>query len=112
MIAARLGKMPTTSVRRRISLFSRSCGLLDQIWRQISRGEAGEREQVVAGGAAPVGDSLHIVVVLPLIRGIFRPQATAGRHHAYNEGQSRSDEVQGRRCPVQPRHDVNSFLLA
>ena len=26
---SRLGKMPTTSVRRRISRFSRSCGLLD-----------------------------------------------------------------------------------
>jgi hypothetical protein len=26
--AARSGKMPTTSVRRRISLFNRSCGLL------------------------------------------------------------------------------------
>src|SRR5579859_3689237 len=31
MIAERSGKMPTTSVRRRTSLFSRSCGLLDQI---------------------------------------------------------------------------------
>ena len=39
-MAARLGKIPTTSVRRRISLFSRSCGLFDQIWRQISRGNA------------------------------------------------------------------------
>ena len=29
--AARFGKMPTTSVRRRISLFSRSCALVDQI---------------------------------------------------------------------------------
>ena len=27
------GKMPTTSVRRRISRLSRSWGLLDQIWR-------------------------------------------------------------------------------
>src|SRR5665213_223695 len=32
MMAARSGKMPTTSVRRRTSLFNRSCGLLDQIW--------------------------------------------------------------------------------
>jgi hypothetical protein len=29
-IASRSGKIPTTSVRRRISLFSRSCGLFDQ----------------------------------------------------------------------------------
>ncbi len=33
MIEARLGKMPTTSVRRRTSLFSRS---IDQSWRQRS----------------------------------------------------------------------------
>ena len=31
LVAALLGKMPTTSVRRLISLFSRSSGLLDQI---------------------------------------------------------------------------------
>jgi hypothetical protein len=31
--------MPTTSVRRRISRFSRSWGLLDQIWRQIALGK-------------------------------------------------------------------------
>src|SRR3954467_15310255 len=36
----RSGKMPTTSVRRRISRFKRSLGLLDQIWRQISLGNA------------------------------------------------------------------------
>jgi putative transposase len=37
-IARRLGKMPTTSVRRRISRFSRSWGFLDQICRQCSWG--------------------------------------------------------------------------
>jgi hypothetical protein len=31
-MASRLGKMPTASVRRRISLLSRSVGLFDQIW--------------------------------------------------------------------------------
>jgi hypothetical protein len=31
--------MPTTSVRRLTSLFSRSCGLLLQICRQTSRGK-------------------------------------------------------------------------
>jgi hypothetical protein len=38
MIAARFGKMPMTSVRRRISLLSLSCGLFDQIWRQMDFG--------------------------------------------------------------------------
>src|SRR5438128_6336331 len=38
-MAARSGKMPTTSVRRRTSRFSRSWGLLLQIWRQCSRGK-------------------------------------------------------------------------
>jgi hypothetical protein len=33
-----VGKMPTTSVRARISLLSRSLGLFDQICRQISWG--------------------------------------------------------------------------
>ena len=35
-----LGKIPTTSVRRLTSRFSRSRGLLDQIWRQCSAGKA------------------------------------------------------------------------
>ncbi len=37
---AAAGEDPDTSVRRRISLFSRSCGLLLQICRQTSRGKA------------------------------------------------------------------------
>ena len=36
----RLGKMPTTFVRRLTSLLSRSSGLVLQIWRQCSRGKA------------------------------------------------------------------------
>src|SRR3990172_1103676 len=40
LAAALLGKMPTTSVRRLISLFSRSSGLLDQICRQFATGKA------------------------------------------------------------------------
>jgi hypothetical protein len=52
IIAGRLGKIPTTSVRRRISLFSRSWGLLDQIVGpdlppDLVR-ESGERQQIVA----------------------------------------------------------------
>ena len=39
-MASRPGKMPTTSVRRRTSLFSRSRGLLLQVCRQTSRGNA------------------------------------------------------------------------
>src|SRR2546428_669693 len=38
-IAARLGKMPTTSERRRSSRFKRSCGLVDHSCRQWSRGK-------------------------------------------------------------------------
>jgi hypothetical protein len=34
-----VGKIPTMSVRLRISRLSRSWGLLDQIWRQISLGK-------------------------------------------------------------------------
>src|SRR4051812_7171908 len=39
MMEARFGKMPTTSVRLRISRLSRSCGLLLQICRQCSLGK-------------------------------------------------------------------------
>ena len=60
-MASRLGKMPTASVRRRISRLRRSLGLLDQIWRQIVLGEAGEREDVGAGGVEVVGDGGELV---------------------------------------------------
>ena len=40
MTAWRFGKMPTTSVRRRISLLSRSWGLLERIFGQCSVGKA------------------------------------------------------------------------
>ena len=36
MIKGRVGKMPTTLVRRRIFLFNRSWGLLDQIRRRCA----------------------------------------------------------------------------
>ena len=36
----RSGKIPTTSVRRRISRLRRSLGLFDQTWRQTSLGNA------------------------------------------------------------------------
>ena len=38
-MASRFGKIPTTSLRLRISRLSRSCGLFDQIWRQCSFGK-------------------------------------------------------------------------
>ncbi len=52
-----MGKTPTTSVRRLISLFSRSSGLVDQIFFQwpigkllpVADREGGEGEQVVLG---------------------------------------------------------------
>ena len=37
--AGRLGEMPTTSVRRRISLLRRSCGLLDPTFFQWATGK-------------------------------------------------------------------------
>ena len=37
--AGRLGKTPTTSVRRLISLVRRSCGLFDQTWIQWATGK-------------------------------------------------------------------------
>src|SRR5690606_3846438 len=49
MTDARVGEIPTTSVRRRISRFSRSWGLLDQIWTPVLFGKTGERQQVGSG---------------------------------------------------------------
>lgn len=40
MTEARLGKMPTTAVRRLISLFSRSWGFVERIWRRWLSGKA------------------------------------------------------------------------
>ena len=40
--AGRLGKMPTTSVRRRISLLRRSCGLFDQTLHQWASRKEGK----------------------------------------------------------------------
>ena len=51
-----LGKIPTTSVRRLISLLTRSRGLVDQILRQCASGKSGERGDLLAGVAEHVGD--------------------------------------------------------
>jgi len=45
----RSGKIPTTSVRRRISLFNRSCGLFDQNLTPMGLREGGERQDVRSG---------------------------------------------------------------
>ena len=55
-MASRLGKMPTTSVRRRISRLSRSLGLLDQIWRQISLGKAVKARMSARARVEVLGD--------------------------------------------------------
>src|SRR5690242_5722712 len=85
MMAARSGKMPTTSVRRRSSLFSRSCGLDDQIWRQISRGTA-----VKASRSASAAD---------------RCPAAAGSLASYRS-------AEGRRFDPAPDHHTARILLA
>ena len=62
MTEARSGKIPTTSVRRRISLFRRSCGLLDQIWLPDLAREGGEGQQVVAGVVQVLGRVRELLV--------------------------------------------------
>jgi hypothetical protein len=61
---SRWGKMPTTSVRRRISSFSLSCGLLDQIWRQVRLRERAERQNGGAGGLKHLGRGREPLVEL------------------------------------------------
>ena len=53
-MASLLGKMPTESVRRRISLLRRSWGLLDQICRHTSTGKAAVGQQVGSRGVEVV----------------------------------------------------------
>jgi hypothetical protein len=54
--------VPTTSVRRRISLLSRSCGFVDQIWRQCSFGKPAKASlgaglvEVRGGGGEALGE--------------------------------------------------------
>ena len=84
------GKMPTTSVRRRISLFRRSKGLVERIWRQWRLGEGHVDKNVLLGlpgalGGARVlgldeGDGL--VVELAGLR-------QAGLHEGHAEGRNR-----------------------
>ena len=73
--ADRFGKMPTTSVMRRISLFSRSWGLFDHTLLPVSAWEADERQNVGSGFCEHRGcvrepvtelidDSLHLHVHL------------------------------------------------
>src|SRR3954453_10850636 len=85
MIAARLGKMPTTSVRRRISLFRRSCGLLDQIWRQISWGKQAKasRSSRAASRCSPASANLTAMV------STTRPNWEDGAHHGGDPGLGR-----------------------
>ena len=54
-MASLLGKMPTESVRRRISLLRRSWGLLDQICLHTSTGKAAVGQQVGSCGLEVVG---------------------------------------------------------
>ena len=49
-MASLLGKIPTESVRRRISLLRRSWGLLDQICLHTSTGKAAVGQQVGSCG--------------------------------------------------------------
>ena len=68
--------MPTTSVRRRISRLSRSWGLLDQICRQMALGNAGEGQDVGAGGVQVRGDLRQL-----LLQGVQDP-AELGVHRS------------------------------
>ena len=54
-MASLLGKIPTESVRRRISLLRRSWGLLDQICLHTSTGKAAAGQQVGSCGLGVVG---------------------------------------------------------
>jgi hypothetical protein len=58
--ASRSGKMPTTSVRRRISRLSRSFGLFDQTGARSAFGKA-VKARMSAGGVEVFGDRGQLV---------------------------------------------------
>jgi hypothetical protein len=64
MIEARSGKIPTTSVRRRISLLRRSSELLLQRWRQCSFGKPVKASRS-AGGAPERAEVDHPALLRP-----------------------------------------------
>ena len=117
MTAARSGKMPTTSVRRRISLLSRSSGLFYQIWRQCSLGKRGEGEQVGAGLVEQLGgggeallELVHDARVLLVDRvgvGLVEDRAHQRRHEALralgDAGQQVAHEVRAAALPARAR---------
>ena len=75
MTAASFGKMPTTSVRRLISLLSRSSGLFDQIWRQwlVRECQVGEHVGlgiVEQGGEPWEADAEAVGDLAPLLAGL------------------------------------------
>src|SRR6266852_6206226 len=87
MRLARLGKMPTTAVRRLISLLSRSSGLVEQVGLGIG--------QQLGDGREPWSDALDDTTRLfpgGALVGLFEDRADGRRDHA--PGVSR-DEVLG-----------------
>jgi len=106
MVALRSGKIPTTSVRRRISRLRRSLGLLDPDLAPDLFGEGGEGEDVGAGGVEVVehrgqrGDELAVEELVEL--GVDRDRvglvvdAVQHRFHAGPGGlRAHSHEVGG-----------------
>ena len=71
-----LGKMPTESVRRRISLLRRSWGLLDQICLHTSTGKVAVGQQVGSHGVEVVSVKPRVlwrlVYLVPAVAGCDR----------------------------------------
>jgi hypothetical protein len=65
LVAALLGKMSTTSVRRLISLFSRSSGLFDQDLPPVRDGEGGESKDVRPSRGVRPRTHVNVHVYLP-----------------------------------------------
>jgi hypothetical protein len=79
MTASRSGKMPTTSVRRRISRLSRSLGLLLQICRHTSFGKAVKARLSTAD--SPDEEQHSPAQPVPLVQGARDGHRRSGEHN-------------------------------
>ena len=110
--AGRLGKMPTTSVRRRISLLRRSWGLFDQTCVQWTTGNA-----VKARTSGPASSAQHarVLRVDLLRRRLLIDRPDHGRHPglgaAGDSGEQVGHEVGAAALPRGPGEDRGNGVL-
>ena len=106
----RFGKIPTTSVRRRISSFNRSCGLFERILGPVLVRKRGERKDLI-GGIAEHDGLVDVAGLRSPYSAPHRPNASADINvsaNAFNMAASRSLSPSGSSTVAKPDSRVNS----